>query len=193
MGQTVHDYTMLLERVMCFGVVVEILTKQVRVGAVGSKKASSKHVLSGAFRISLDPSGLIPFDRSDDIVEQSLTAGVRRVELSSKLDAALKPIRESLETELKSQLSQAKTYDQMQHAIALSSVLKDLGEFRVLLTTPSEGVFTLSLSGVAVLHPPVADGLRPRLVQALESVLEPEREKAIAMVRGLALKALEQP
>lgn len=187
MAMTVHDYTVLLERVMCFGVTVESLTKQVKVEAKGSQKATSRHVPSGSYRIALDPSGVIPVERVGGQVTE------RRDELDRKMQKALAPIREALAIELKKHLEQAKTVDEMRHALALSSVLRDIGGLRILMAMPSDGDGTLALAGAVVLDPPVAEALKPQLVAAIESVLQPERDQAVTMVRKLALAALGKP
>jgi len=186
MSKAVHDSAVMLERVMCFGVTVEVLTKQERVDRKGGKP-SSRHVPSGSYIVALDVSGQMPVPEcSGDPENVKARAGA----LSAGLMAALAPFREIVLDDLRATLRAAKTIGDSRRAVALSGLLNGLDSFQVLFAMPHDSLPMLFLAGCVRLDPPIAEQLKDKLVGAIESVLKPERDRSIEVVRDLAMKAL---
>ncbi len=192
MSQTAHDYAVMLERVMCFGVSVEALTRQERVDRAGMRKPSSRHVPSGSFRISLHPGGslLIQNPDNNDPIDQFSES--RRLAMLKSIQGALRPTRDRLATQFKAAIQAAQDVGAARVAVLLSTMIKELDSMQVLASCPP-GMVTLSLAGSVTVAGPDADKLREELVTALESVLRPAREAGTALIRKMALDALEQP
>ncbi len=184
MGTTAHDYAVMLERVMCFGVIVETLTKQERVDRPGRKKPTSRHVPSGSFRVMLNMSGNLPIQHHDKESEQE------RAQMHTALQWALKPIRDRLAAGFRKAVESAQDALAAREAVALSTVIKELDSMGVQITYPSGGGALLTLSGSVILTGKDAADMRDELVAAIEGVLRPPREAGVQRVRQLALAAL---
>lgn len=184
MGSTAHDYAVMLERVMCFGVIVETLTRQERVDRPGRKKPTSRHVPSGSFRVMLNMSGSLPIQHHDKESEQE------RAQMHQLLQAALKPIRDRLAANFRKAVETAQDPLAAREAVALSTVIKELDGMAVQASHPSGGGALLTLSGSVTVSGKDATALKDELVAAVEGVLKPIRDEGVQRVRQLALDAL---